>query len=64
MTPKAQFWDVLATRTRAVTVHFKDYPELAKFPCPDTSHIASKDGPEFTHALLEILRARGVFDRR
>jgi hypothetical protein len=60
-TPKALFWDVLATRTRAVTVHFLDYPQLAKFECPDTSHIASKDGPEFTRALFEILRARGVF---
>jgi len=64
ITPKAQFWDVLATRTRAVTVHFKDYPQLAKLPCPDTSHIDSNDGPEFTRAFLEILRARGVFDRR
>jgi hypothetical protein len=60
--PKAQFWDRLAARTRAIAVHFKDVPELAKFPCPDTSHIASKDGPEFTRALLAILRARGVFD--
>jgi hypothetical protein len=62
--PKALFWDVLATRTRAVTVHFQDHPQLSKFPCPDTSHIASKDGPAFTRALLEILRARGVFTAR
>lgn len=61
-TPKAQFWDALAARTRAIAIHFQDYPQLAKFPCPDTSHIASKDGPEFTRALLELLRARGVFD--
>lgn len=62
--PKTKFWDVLATRTRAVMVHFLDYPQLSRFSCPDTSHIASKDGPEFTRALLEILRARGVFDRQ
>lgn len=61
VTPKAQFWDALAARTRAISIHFKDYPQLAKFSCPDTSHIASKDGPEFTRALLAIMRARGVF---
>lgn len=61
--PKALFWDRFAARTRAITIHFKDYPELAGFACPDTSHIDSKDGPAFTRALLEILRARGVFAR-
>lgn len=62
-TPKAQFWDRLAARTHAITIHFKDYPELAGFECPDTSHIDSKDGPAFTRALLRILRARGAFAR-
>ena len=61
--PKAQFWDRFAKVTRAATIHFKDHPALAGFECPDTSHIASKDGPQFTHAVLEILRERGVFQR-
>jgi len=61
--PKAQFWDQLAARTRAIAIHFKDYPELAMFSCPDTSHIASKDAPAFTRGLLAILKARGVLDR-
>jgi len=58
--PKAQFWDRLAARTHAVTIHFRDEPALRDFACPDTSHIASKDGPRFTRAVLEILIARGV----
>jgi hypothetical protein len=62
-TPKAQFWDQLARKTRAVTIHFKDDAVLSGFPCPDTSHIASKDGPAFTRRLLELLRARDVFVR-
>lgn len=62
-TPKALFWDRLAQATQAVTVHFQDYPALSDFECPDTSHIASKDGPRFTAALLEILAARGVFTK-
>jgi hypothetical protein len=61
--PKARFWDQLAARTRAISIHFKDYPELSKFACPDTSHIASKDAPEFTRGVLAILKARGVLDR-
>ncbi len=58
--PKAQYWDQLAARTKATTIHFKDDPILASFPCPDTSHIASKDGPAFTRRLLQVLRDRHV----
>ena len=62
MFPKAQFWDQLAARTHATPIHFKDYPTLASFPCPDTSHLDMRDAPAFTRALLEILQARGVFN--
>ena len=58
--PKDQFWDRLARMTRAQTIHFKDDPTLASFACPDTSHIASKDGPAFTRTVIDILRTRGV----
>jgi len=58
--PKALFWDRLAHSTRAMTIHFKDYPALSGFTCPDTSHIDSKDGPQFTRAVIEILRQRGA----
>jgi hypothetical protein len=63
MLPKAQFWDRFASMTRAVTVHFKDEPALSSFECPDTSHIASKDGPAFTRGLIDALSRRGVFPR-
>jgi len=58
--PKALFWDRFARITRAQTVHFQDVPALAHFECPDTSHIASKNGPAFTRGLLDVLRSRGV----
>jgi hypothetical protein len=61
ITPKAQFWDQLASKTHAVAIHFKDYPELANVRCPDASHIDSKDAPRFTRSLLEILQTRGTF---
>jgi hypothetical protein len=58
--PKAAYWDLLAKQSRATMIHFRDYPELASFECPDLSHIASADGPRFTRALIEILRAKGL----
>jgi hypothetical protein len=61
--PKAQFWDRLARLSHAQMIHFKDYPSLSRFECPDTSHIDSKDGPAFTRALIEILVERGVVAR-
>ena len=61
--PRALFWDRLSSRTHAVAIHFADYPSLRNFECPDTSHIASKDGPRFTRALIEILVDRGVIPR-
>lgn len=61
--PKAIFWDQLAARTNAQTIHFRDHAALAGLQCPDTSHIDSKDGPAFTRAVLDILRARGLLAR-
>jgi hypothetical protein len=61
--PRALFWDRLAARTHATTIHFADYPSLRDFECFDTSHIASKDGPRLTRAVIEILVERGVIPR-
>jgi hypothetical protein len=61
--PRALFWDRLAARTHAVAIHFADHPSLRDFECPDTSHIATKDAPRFTRALIEILAERGVIPR-
>jgi hypothetical protein len=61
--PKDIFWDRLAARTHAQTIHFKEHPALATLECPDTSHIDSKDGPQFTRGVIDILRERGVISR-
>lgn len=61
--PKATWWDVFATRTHAVAVHFKDYPTLSDYECPDLSHIDSKDAVRFTRSLVDVLVARGVIQR-
>jgi hypothetical protein len=61
--PRPLFWNRLAAVTRATAIHFADYPTLRDFECPDTSHIASKDGPRFTRALIDILADKGVIPR-
>src|SRR5262249_10352840 len=37
--PRKDFWDVFSVRTSAKTIHFKDYPSLANFVCPDGLHL-------------------------
>jgi hypothetical protein len=56
--PKRDFWDVFARHTRAGTIHFKDYPELDRFDCPDYSHLDKRDVPAFTAALAKIIQER------
>jgi hypothetical protein len=61
--PRPLYWNRLAARTRAIAIHFADFPSLRDFQCPDTSHIASRDGPRFTRAVIDLLADRGVFPR-
>jgi hypothetical protein len=58
--PRARYWDLLAGRVGAPTIHFQDEPELAALDLPDTSHIDQRDRARFTRTLVEILRERGV----
>lgn len=51
--PKAKYWDALPMKK----FHFKDYPALSKFECPDYSHLDYRDAISFTRSLVEIIRA-------
>lgn len=57
--PKREFWDTFAAGTAATTIHFKDYPELDRFDCPDYVHLDRRDVPAFTMALARIIQERG-----
>jgi len=59
--PKDRYWDVLAARTSALTLHFKDVPEMQGFHPPDESHLDYRDAPSFTRSFVTALRARGLF---
>ena len=37
--PREVYWDRLAAHSRALAIHFEDYPHLAGFQCPDGSHL-------------------------
>lgn len=60
--PKARYWDVFAEASAAETVHYADYETLRSYDCPDNVHLDASDMAPFTHDLLDILEARGVFD--
>jgi hypothetical protein len=54
--PRAAYWDRLAARTRARTIHYKDHPQLEGFDCPDGSHLGVDDARRFSVALVEVLK--------
>ena len=56
--PKALYWDRVESAVHVPTIHFRDYPELLSFDCPDTSHLDAEDAPEFTRRLAAVVRQR------
>jgi hypothetical protein len=53
--PRTKYWDQLTALVDAKTVYYEDYPSLARFHCPDESHLDGTDSPRFTIALAKIL---------
>lgn len=61
--PRALYWDRFAARTRAITLHFRDVPELLALRCPDTVHLDQRDTPRFTEVVIRELSRLGLFDK-
>jgi hypothetical protein len=40
-----------------------DEPTLQNYECPDLSHLASREGPRFTRALIDVMVRRGAIAR-
>jgi len=55
-TPRAGPWTRLLKDTGAPGIYFEDYPELARFVCPEWSHLSAPDSVEFTRRLVPHLR--------
>jgi hypothetical protein len=53
--PKEVYWDELARRTNARTIHFAEHPTLSAFELPDGVHLDYRDTPKFTAALARLI---------
>jgi hypothetical protein len=56
--PRSVFWDKFAARIHAVTIHFADHPELARFLCYDESHLSSSSATAFTRSFTSVLKTK------
>ncbi len=54
--PRTKYWDRLLAFTNCPGIHFKDYPAIANFQCPEFSHLQPKDAVVFTENLIKILK--------
>ncbi len=59
--PRAKFWDRLLKETNSPGIHFKDYPAMANFECPELSHLKLQDAALFTKAFFEELSKHSGF---
>lgn len=53
--PRAVYWDKILTKTGVAGVHFKDYPAIDHFVCPEFSHLKQADAIVFTKNFARIL---------
>lgn len=60
--PRAKYWNELARRTSAETIHFRDVDSMKGFTCPEWAHLDHEDAIRFTKALAAELRRRGVIE--
>ena len=61
--PRATYWDAMVSGIDAPAIHCEDEATLARYSCPDGSHIDVRDAPAFTRILAGISYAR-IADRR
>ncbi len=59
--PRHVYWNIFARLVAAHTIHFEDFPELARSKCTDGSHLNFDDAHHFTRQLVSILSEKGFF---
>jgi hypothetical protein len=60
--PRTDYWDAMVSGIDAPAIHCGDEPTLARYSCPDGSHIDLADTQDFTRSLADISYAR-IADR-
>ncbi|MGL2963934.1 hypothetical protein ACSVH2_08975 [Flavobacterium sp. RSB2_4_14] len=58
---RERFWDRLLKETNCPGIHFKDYPAIANFDCPELSHLKRSDAVIFTKHFFELLSQHDGF---
>jgi len=53
--PREKYWDRLLSFTGCPGIHFKDYPAIDHFECPEWSHLKPSDAVVFTENFVQIL---------
>lgn len=57
--PREKFWNKLLAVTGYEGIHFEDYPPIAKFECPEFSHLSVPQAVSFTKTFINILKDKG-----
>jgi hypothetical protein len=53
---RSAIWEPLLKRSGVPGIYFQDFPELARFNCPEWSHLSAGDSVEFSKGLVPHLR--------
>jgi hypothetical protein len=54
--PRASYWDKLLAATGCQGIYYKDYPAIAHFECPESSHLSPEQALVFTKNFIKILK--------
>ncbi len=54
--PREKYWDRLLAETECPGIHFKDYPQIDHYSCPEFSHLSPSDAIDYTKHFIEILK--------
>lgn len=55
--PREKYWDKLLAVTGCEGIHYKDYPVIADFNCPEDSHLSLSQAEVFTKEFIRILHS-------
>jgi len=54
--PRRRWWNALLAATGAPGIDYREHRELARFDCPEWSHLSAADSVEFTRRLVPLLK--------
>ena len=57
--PREKYWDKLLEFVKCPGIYYSDYPAIANFECPESSHLSRSDAIVFTKNFINILQEKG-----